>query len=69
MQLVEFLASPEGQQIYADINNEYPVAPGASASELVSSWGDFEADSTSLSTIADLRPQALKIVEEVNFDE
>ena len=69
LKLMEFLSSPEGQKIYAEINGEYPVLPSVKASTLVESWGDFEADDKSLSEIAANRGQAVKLTEEVRFDE
>ncbi|MEL6478832.1 MAG: extracellular solute-binding protein, partial [Pseudomonadota bacterium] len=69
MQLMEFLASPEGQKIYADINGEYPVLSSVKASDLVESWGDFEADDKPLTEIASHRATAVKLTEEVRFDE
>ncbi|WIV51877.1 Fe(3+) ABC transporter substrate-binding protein [Marivivens sp. LCG002] len=68
LQLMEYLVSPEAQAIYADINNEYPVLEGAEWSELVQSWGSFDADTTDLTEVASHRPAALRIMEEVNFD-
>jgi iron(III) transport system substrate-binding protein len=68
LQLMEFLVSPEAQEIYAEVNNEFPVLKGANPSELVQSWGEFTPDTTDLGTIADLRGKALRIMEEVNFD-
>ncbi|WP_456390479.1 Fe(3+) ABC transporter substrate-binding protein [Profundibacter sp.] len=68
IKLMEFLASPEAQTIYAEQNYEYPIAPGTKASELVQSWGTFTPDAVNLMDIAKLRPAALKIVEEVDFD-
>lgn len=68
IQLMEFLVSPTAQAIYAEKNNEYPVLPGAALSDLVKSWGTFTADSIDLSILASLRPTALRIMEEVNFD-
>ena len=68
LQLMEFLVSPEAQSLYADLNNEYPVLEGAALSDLVISWGTFEADTMDLSTLAANRPTALRIMEEVNFD-
>ena len=35
---VEFLVSPQAQEVYADVNNEYPVVPGTEPSDLVASW-------------------------------
>jgi iron(III) transport system substrate-binding protein len=37
-------------------------------SELVQGWGEFTADSIPLTDLANLRPAALKLIEEVNFD-
>jgi iron(III) transport system substrate-binding protein len=68
LMLMEFLASPEGQELYAEINNEYPVAPGTEPSELVASWGAFTADDVNLMDLARLRPDALRLAEEVDYD-
>ena len=68
LQLMEFLASDAAQAIYAETNNEFPIKPGVARSELVASWGEFTPDTLSLIEIAKLRPAALKLIEEVNFD-
>ncbi|GGH47108.1 extracellular solute-binding protein [Frigidibacter albus] len=68
LQLMEYLASDAAQEIYAETNNEFPVKPGVARSELVASWGEFTPDTLSLIEIAKLRPAALKLIEEVNFD-
>lgn len=69
LQLMEFLASAEGQRIYAEINAEYPVLEGVPASDLVDSWGTFARDTLGLTEIAKHRPEALKLVEETGFDD
>ena len=68
LKLMEFLASAEGQRIYAEINAEYPVLESVSASELVESWGTFERDTIPLNEIAENRAMAVKLVEETGFD-
>ncbi len=68
LKLVEFLVSDEAQKIYAETNYEFPVSDHVERSELVASWGEFTPDSVSLSEISKLRPEALKLIEEVNFD-
>ncbi|MCA1334305.1 Fe(3+) ABC transporter substrate-binding protein [Pseudooceanicola marinus] len=65
---MEFLVSPEAQQIYAEKNYEYPIVPGIEASELVASWGSFTPDDVPLIELANLRPDALRLIEEVDFD-
>ncbi len=68
LKLMEFLSSAEAQQIYAEANHEYPIAPGTEPGELVKSWGSFTADDVNLMELARLRPTALRITEEVDFD-
>ncbi|MEM7465237.1 MAG: extracellular solute-binding protein [Pseudomonadota bacterium] len=66
--LMEYLTSAEAQNTYAAVVNEYPASVNAEPSELVASWGDLEADDTNLENIAAQRPEALKMVERVDFD-
>ena len=68
LKMMEFLSSATAQEIYASANYEYPIAPGSSADPLVQSWGEFTADDTNLTDIAKLRPQALQLIQEVDFD-
>lgn len=65
---MEYLASPDAQKIYADVVNEYPANPDVPPSDLVASWGEIEPDTTDLGAIAEHRAEALRLVEEVNFD-
>jgi iron(III) transport system substrate-binding protein len=69
VKLVEFLASDKGQEMYAEVNYEYPVKEGVAWSPLVKSWGDFKADPISLNEIAGLRKKASELVDKVGFDE
>nr|WP_242468974.1 Fe(3+) ABC transporter substrate-binding protein [Rhodovulum adriaticum] len=68
LQLMEFLASPRAQALYAEVNHEYPVSPTTEASDLVQSWGTFTPDDVNLMDLAALRGTALRLVEEVDFD-
>lgn len=68
IKLMEYLASPAAQEIYAADNFEYPIAPGTQAVDLVKGWGEFEADDTNLMTIARLRGEALRLTEIANYD-
>lgn len=68
LQFMEFLTSPQAQEIYATANFEYPIAPGTSADPLVESWGGFTADTVNLMTLAEQRDAAIKLIETVDFD-
>ncbi|MCC9622674.1 Fe(3+) ABC transporter substrate-binding protein [Thalassospira sp. MA62] len=69
IKLVEFLSGDEAQHMYADVNFEYPVKPGVAWSEMVRSWGTFKHDEVSLNTIAALRGDAIRLIDEVGFNE
>ncbi|HEY8247276.1 MAG TPA: Fe(3+) ABC transporter substrate-binding protein [Hyphomicrobium sp.] len=69
VKLMEFLASPEAQRIYAEANGEYPVVDGVPASPLVQSWGPLKADPLPLTKIAALRKQASELIDRVQFDQ
>ena len=66
--LMEFLVSPEAQQLYAEANGEYPVVAGVKASDMVESWGPLNADPLPLSKIAEFRKKASEMVDRVRFD-
>ncbi|WP_367987294.1 Fe(3+) ABC transporter substrate-binding protein [Vibrio sp. NTOU-M3] len=68
LKLMEFLTGDKAQQMYAEVNFEYPVKEGVKRSELVASWGDFKADTISLDEIASHHEAAVKLLDEVKFD-
>ena len=68
LKFMEFLVSPEAQEIYAKANHEYPIAPGSEPSDLVKGWGEFTPDDVNLMDLAALRPDALRLIQEVDFD-
>lgn len=69
VKLLEFLSNDLAQQMYAEVNHEYPVKPGIAKSGLVRSWGDFKMDTLSIETIAKFRPAASKLVDKVGFND
>ena len=69
IKLMEFLASKTGQEMYAQKNAEYPVKPGIAWSDLQDSWGSFNEDSLSLSVVADNRASAIKLADEVSYND
>jgi len=68
LKLMEFLASPKGQELYAERVFEYPVAPGAEASDIVKSFGDINPDTLPLADIANNRKAASVLVDKVGFN-
>lgn len=69
LKLMEFLASPQAQTIYAEKVYEYPIAPGTSPSDTVMGFGEIKPDSLALETIANNRKRASELVDKVGFDD
>ncbi len=69
IKLMEFLASDEAQQLYANGNYEYPVNPAVAPTEIVKGWGSFTPDTMNVAEVAKFEPAALKLVDEVGFND
>lgn len=67
--LIDFLASPGAQKIYAEQVNEYPLTPGVEPSDRVKAWGALKADTLPLIEVAKHRKQASEIMDKVAFDQ
>ena len=67
IKLIEFLATPKAQSIFAEANYEYPVNPNVAPSKLLKSWGEFREDSTPLYKFGVYNADAVKIFNEVNW--
>lgn len=68
LKLMQYLSSPEAQKIYADGNFEYPVNPAVQASDIVESWGKMTPDPMPLTEIAKNQAAAVRLVDEVGFN-
>lgn len=69
VKLMEFLASPEAQELYATQNFEYPVNPALKPSPVVEAWGTFVPDTLNLAEIAKHEKEALRLVDEVGYND
>lgn len=66
--LLEFLASPAGQDVFAIANFEYPIDATVALEPLTAGFGTFLPDPTPLSDIAANRAAARRLVEAAGFD-
>jgi len=69
MKLIDFLASHDGQHIYAEQVNEYPLEPEIPVSDRVAAWGTLKPDSLPLTEVAKYRKKASEIMDKVGFDQ
>jgi iron(III) transport system substrate-binding protein len=68
LKLLEFLATPEAQQIYAQGNFEYPAVPEVATDPTVASFGTLTIDPAPLGAIAAKREEASLLIDRVGFD-
>ncbi len=78
LKLLEFFTGNLAQTMYSQVNHEYPLKKGVGYSGIVKSFGAgqkgiehgvFKADSLAMDKIAAERNTALKLLDEVTFDE
>ncbi len=67
IRLVEFLTSDEAQRLFAEGNQEYPVKAGVPWSATLQSWGDFRADTLSLTALGEGNDEAVRVFDSVGW--
>ncbi len=67
IKLLEFLASDEAQEHFANGNNEYPVVPGVAANAAVVALGDFKEDQINVSVLGELQPDAQRLYDRAGW--
>ena len=67
IKFIEFLTSADAQELFAKGNYEYPILAGVKSSELVSSWGTFNADTISMNALGQNNKAAVKIFDQAGW--
>ncbi len=67
IRLIEFLASDEAQQWYAEANGEYPVRAGIPVGAVLQGWGEFQADPLNLRRLGELNPAAVMLMDRAGW--
>ena len=65
--LLEYLASDPAQAWYADINNEYPVVEGVSASAALEGFGRYKMDPIALEILGQNNRQAVQLMDRAGW--
>ena len=66
--LLEWMTTAEAQNLFADINQEFPANPAIKASAEVSAWGPFKADSIPLEVAGKRQVEALKLMDRAGWN-
>ena len=64
---LEFLTSKTAQDLYAAVNFEYPANSNVRPSKELASWGTFIEDQMPIVRVAELAPQAQRIIDRVGW--
>jgi len=67
IKFMEFLSSDQAQEIYANVNFEYPVKKGIEVNTILSQWGDFKADPLALENLGNRNAAAVKLMDRVGW--
>jgi iron(III) transport system substrate-binding protein len=67
IRLLEFLSSSEAQNLYADVNYEYPANPTVKPHDLIAGWGKFKADEVDVAAAGELQAKAIKLMDRTKY--
>ena len=67
IKLIEFLTSPEAQQMFADSNFEYPANPQASVNPVIARWGKFKQDDTNVAAAGEYQAAATRLADRAGY--
>jgi iron(III) transport system substrate-binding protein len=67
IKFLEFLSSPEAQQLFADLSYEYPANPQAGVHKLVAAWGRFKQDDINVAAAGEFQAAAVRLADRVGY--
>ena len=67
IRFLEFLATPEAQEVFALGNNEYPVVEGVPLSDVLAGFGEFETDDVNVASYGENNPEAVRLMDRAGW--
>ncbi|MEO1765814.1 Fe(3+) ABC transporter substrate-binding protein [Thiobacter aerophilum] len=67
IRLLEWLSSREAQNIFADVNLEYPVNPAVKPDPIVAAWGEFKRNPINVAKAGELQAAAVKLMDRAGY--
>lgn len=64
---IEFLSSDKAQEIYANVNYEYPVKANIQINPILANWGTFKTDVLPLEKLGLNNPTAIKLMDRAGW--
>jgi len=65
--LIEWLSSDQAQNLFADVNLEYPVNPKVAPDRNVAAWGSFRQNLVNVKEAGSLQVSAVKLMDRVGY--
>lgn len=65
--LIEWLSSDKAQNLFADVNLEYPVNPNVTPDKTVAAWGSFRQNLINVKEAGSLQAQAVKLMDRAGY--
>lgn len=67
IKLLEWLSSDKAQNLFADVNLEYPANPRVKTDPTVAAWGSFKANPLNVTKAGELQAAAVKLMDRANY--
>lgn len=67
IRFLEFLATPEAQQLYAIGNNEFSILDDIELPEVLDSFGDYESDAVNVTSYGENNPVAIRLMDRAGW--
>ena len=65
--LIEWLSSEKAQNLFADVNLEYPVNPKVAPDKTVAAWGGFKQNLINVKEAGSLQTKAVKLMDRASY--
>ncbi len=66
--LLEWMTTPEAQEVFAGVNQEFPANPQVKPSAEVAAWGEFKADSIAVEVAGKRQAEAIKLMDRAGWN-
>jgi iron(III) transport system substrate-binding protein len=67
IKLLEWLSSEQAQNLYADVNLEYPANPRVSPDPVVTAWGKFKQNPINLDNAGKFQARAIQLMDRAGY--
>ncbi|MBL4835822.1 MAG: extracellular solute-binding protein [Pseudomonas sp.] len=63
IKLLEWMTTPAAQDVFAEVNQEFPANPDVNPSEEVAAWGEFKPDQINVEVAGRLQAEAIMLMD------